>query len=240
MLRMSDQIDQLATAMSVALAEFPAIPKDSKAEIPTRTGGKYTYNYAELSAVIQITTPILSKHGLVVSQDPGIELIGTKEQTGIWTTIMHKSGQYKSAFFPIHRFDKAQEQGSEITYKRRYTLNGALGIHPEDDDDGKSATEGKPKSASAQQASPPPQQRPTNPPAQKKESPALTAMNSSQWVIPFGTKYKGKTMGEVPFKELTNYHKWLKGQAKQDGKELNEFYKHYAQLEKINSDNIPF
>jgi hypothetical protein len=126
----SNQIDQLATALAAAQGEFQAVPRS--AENPF-----FKSKYADLPAVVLAASPILSKHGLSVSQLPDFD--GANDL--LTTTILHKSGQWMQATARLH-LAKAdpQAQGSATTYMRRYAYSGALGIVTDVDDDGQAAT----------------------------------------------------------------------------------------------------
>ncbi len=117
---------ELYAALIKAQAEFPVIPKDKQA---------YNYKYADLATVISAVGAPLAKHGLCISQTmyrDGGELY-------LRTTLFHTSGEsLVSEGWKITSL-KPQEQGSLITYGRRYMLNAILGISPDDDDDGASA-----------------------------------------------------------------------------------------------------
>jgi hypothetical protein len=131
----SEQINELATALAEAQGEFPVIGKAQTAKL-----GSYSYRYADLSDLLSAVRPVLAKHGLAVSQplQSGAALI-------LETILLHKSGQWLSSAYQVERHDKPQEQGSAITYARRYALAALLGIAAEeDDDDGKAAQEAKP------------------------------------------------------------------------------------------------
>jgi len=67
------------------------------------------------------------------------------------TRIIHSSGEWIASQYPLAAYAKPQEQGSAITYARRYALGALAGLAPEDDD-GKAAQEGQrvePKSKKA-------------------------------------------------------------------------------------------
>ena len=129
----SESIKELAMSLSKAQGEFPVIPKTKVAKVRMKAGGEYTYNYADLSDIIKATSPVLSKHGLAVSQD--YVLIGDN-LLFIETALLHSSGEWKTSLCPLRLMTTPQEQGSENTYYRRYALCAALGIHAEEDDDG--------------------------------------------------------------------------------------------------------
>lgn len=62
-----------------------------------------------------------------------------KEQNknGVKCILIHKSGQrLESEIFPLKDKEKIQDEGAEITYRRRYALGSFLGIATEDDIDG--------------------------------------------------------------------------------------------------------
>lgn len=139
----SESLKELAAALSKAQGEFEAIPKNRTAEIPAKAGGKYTYRYADLADLISAVTPALSRNGLSITQSPTL----IEGRLTLETTIMHASGEWKSGFYPLQSFERAQEMGSEITYARRYTLAAMLGVHAEEDEDGNLATQGSPKNS---------------------------------------------------------------------------------------------
>ncbi len=134
----SEQINELAAALAAAQGEFPAIPKSQVVD-----AGTYTYRYADLADVLAAVRPALTKHGLAVSQplQAGATLM-------LETMLLHKSGQWLSGSYEIQRHPKPQEQGSAITYARRYAIAAILGIAAEEDDDGKAAQQAKPAKAS--------------------------------------------------------------------------------------------
>ena len=127
----SDPCDSLAAALVDALAEMPSITKDNTADIPTKTGGKYSYKYADLGSYLEQVRPVLAKHGLAVLQpvstDNGVPLVTT--------IILHNSGQHLSSTLGMKPTNSdAQSVGSAITYARRYALAATLSIATEDDD----------------------------------------------------------------------------------------------------------
>lgn len=146
MVKQSDEIDQLAAALVAIQAEVPAIPKDA-------TNPFFKSKYADLPIVMETAQPIVTKHGVAVSQDPDFD--GTHDL--LTTTLMHTSGQWKQATMRLH-LPKAdpQGQGSALTYARRYAYMAALGLVADQDDDGSAASRkaAVPKGAKAMPASP--------------------------------------------------------------------------------------
>jgi hypothetical protein len=128
------ELDQLAPAIVAFQAVVPVIPKNRTAKIPMKSGGSYSYSYADLSDMWDAVREPLKANGLAVTQ----ALVGgSTGWTGIRTTLWHKSGQHYSEVVEIPTQDRtAQEVGSQITYYKRYALGAILGISTEEDDDG--------------------------------------------------------------------------------------------------------
>jgi hypothetical protein len=134
---MTQETGKLADALAKAQAEFKAIKKDKVATVRMRkgenAGGTYTYNYADLSSVIDATKEALSKNGLAITQP--VEFQG--DRLVLHTKLLHSSGETQSCFWPLPpAHTPAQEMGSALTYARRYSMSAILGVASEDDDDG--------------------------------------------------------------------------------------------------------
>lgn len=137
MIRHTDDIADLAAALVAASAELSSVTKGREASIPTKSGGSYAYRYAALEDVLDAVRPVLTKHGLTVTQTASNR---SEDFLTISTAILHRSGQYV-VFEPLALPNgrTAQEIGSAITYGRRYHLLACLGLAASDDDDGASA-----------------------------------------------------------------------------------------------------
>ena len=130
----SDTIGKLAAAIVAAAAELEDIKREASANIPTKSGGSYSYKYATLPGILQAVRPILQKHDLAVLQNASE---GGNASVDISTMIVHSSGEYLVLdALPMPMGNTAQETGSAITYGRRYQLLAALGLAADDDDDG--------------------------------------------------------------------------------------------------------
>lgn len=116
------------------LAETP-ITKNKEVKVATRTGGTYTFRYADLDALHSAADPILAECELSVAQP-------VLPDGSLMTILGHKSGQYMMSQFQIKpKFESGpQEIGSALTYTRRYAYTSLLGIVSEDDDDGNRAS----------------------------------------------------------------------------------------------------
>lgn len=116
-----------------ALVKFqkacPAIVKD-------RTGqeGNRTYKYADLAQIMNAVLPVLSEYGLFLYQS-----FEPNGDTYLVTRIMHEGGETLESriALPIQGLHPKQA-GSAISYYRRYSIIGMLGIAA-DDDDGEAA-----------------------------------------------------------------------------------------------------
>jgi hypothetical protein len=139
----SEKIDLLAGALQKVQAELKSIKMDAHDDF-------HNNNYTTLGAIINGSRPITDKYGLVISQFPASE----GDRVGIENIIIHPaSGQWMSqrVYFPIGEekgMKSAQVAGSAISYIRRYSLAGILGIYSDEDTDGNT---GKP-AVKAQQA----------------------------------------------------------------------------------------
>jgi hypothetical protein len=147
----------IAEALAAFQAEMPAVSKSKRAEVPTKSGGRYTYTYADLASITDVAMPLLTSHGLAFTCSPrsgerGYELVAT---------LLHTSGEHIDGSLPIGG-DTPQALGSSLTYMRRYLLGCLTGIVTEDDDDGKAASAPAKRTRAAQ---PPPED---GPPAQTR------------------------------------------------------------------------
>lgn len=144
--------------------EMPTVPKTKTAKVPTKSGGQYTYTYADLAVVSAVATPLLVKHGLVYVSTPGAGERGY-ELTG---RIVHAAtGEEVSGALPLFG-TSSQDIGGSITYMRRYLMGCLTGIITDDDTDADHAP--------AQRAQ---QQDPHRPPAQRMTQQQFDAL--VQW-----------------------------------------------------------
>jgi hypothetical protein len=133
---------KVSAAFVKAQAEIEKASKD-------KTNPHFRNKYADLGAVVDAIKPALERHGLAFLQkfhhdDKGIT---------VETIIIHESGETLSngtLNVPASKMD-AQGFGSACTYARRYSLQAAFGVAPEDDD-GNAASGGTKSAASRQPA----------------------------------------------------------------------------------------
>lgn len=141
-------LDEIAAALAAFQAEMPKVAKGKTAKVPTKAGGSYSYNYADLADVVEAATPLLAKNGLSFVCLPRTREDGRYELVG---TLLHKSGQHLQGALPLAGV-QPQEIGSSLTYMRRYLLGCLTGIVTDEDDDGQIANDAAIRQHEQQQA----------------------------------------------------------------------------------------
>lgn len=122
----SDQINELATALSKAQSEIKSALKDASNPF-------YKSQYADLTSVWNAAREALNKNGLSVVQSIGCD--AHLEKSWLVTTLIHTSGQWMDGTCPlINSKGDMQGLGSAISYARRYSIAAICGVVTEDDD----------------------------------------------------------------------------------------------------------
>lgn len=145
-------IQNLAKALIKFQSEMPKIDKTSKTTVKTKGGGEYSFLYADLFEVMNKILPVLTKNGLGVAQ------VYENDEKGeyIVTILVHDSGETiesrkfvpklvsytddKGILKQEDAFNGPQEEGSYLSYLRRYCVCAMLGIVSQEDDDGNIAS----------------------------------------------------------------------------------------------------
>ena len=128
---MSAEIDQIAAALSEFQSELKQPELSKEVSVKTRTGGTYSFKYADLSSCVKAAVPAMKKAGLAVTQ---LVIGGT-----LTTLLVHKSGQWFKSELRIGNSPDYQALGSAITYLKRYSYCAILGIVADTDDDANAA-----------------------------------------------------------------------------------------------------
>jgi hypothetical protein len=120
--------------------DVPEVIKSKTASVTTKSGARYKYQYAPLQDLISAVRPKLAEHGLSVTFETQV----TKEHVLARCIVGHADGHVQTCEFVIpidleSHMNPAQQVASACTYARRYAYMSALGLSPEDDDDGASA-----------------------------------------------------------------------------------------------------
>ena len=137
----SEQFNEVAAAFAKSQLAFKPIKKNRKVKVQTKQGGAYTFEYADLGAILDMARPILASNGIAVTQNARIQRIDTgAPYIVVDTMLIHESGQY-IIYDPLEfaADGNIQANGGTITYLKRYALAAALGIATEEDDDGNAA-----------------------------------------------------------------------------------------------------
>ncbi len=129
----SEQINELAGALSKFQATVGQIKKNKKATIQMKKGGNFSYSYADLPGVLEAITKPLSEQGLALVQgchtrENGAVVLSTK--------LIHSSGQWMESSMPINaNIEDIKQLGMQITYCRRYAITAVVGICADDDNE---------------------------------------------------------------------------------------------------------
>lgn len=167
-MKTSDSIINITKALIAAQSEMPKAKKDSD-------NPYFSSKYADLAEIIDVSRPILAKHGLAIVQFPSTSIADGKVTVVLTSRILHESGEWLEdslALLPVK--SDPQAMGSCISYARRYSWQSICGIAAEDDDS--NSASGLSGKSPAQQAYDQKKAANTPPPA----PPAFTQQPTSQ------------------------------------------------------------
>lgn len=126
----------LNAALAEAKKKMPAVMVSANVEIPTKSGRKITFSYAELEQIQQLIIPVISDFGLSV-----IHRTSFNEATGalfLVSSLRHESGEYVESVLPLtFGTGDYKDMATAIAYSRRYSFLCLLDIcvvEPEDRD----------------------------------------------------------------------------------------------------------
>ena len=125
----SESIAKIAAAIVKAQSVMGNAIKDAKNPF-------FKSSYANLNAVREAVLPAMNANGISVLQ-PTIQVDG---KSFVETVLLHESGEFISSLTEVivSKLNDAQQQGSGISYARRYGLQSLANIGS-DDDDGETA-----------------------------------------------------------------------------------------------------
>jgi len=206
---MSENIDQIATALHSSLDLINNAPKTTKG---------HNYKYAPLEVVLDIIRNAYKANGLFLLQTPWTP---GEDQMGITTLITHTSGQWISSQFSIkievqRGMNLNQSCGTLLTYLRRYSAMSFNFLTAEAEDaDGISTEEKAARDLKAKEDSKKEAQA-ARTPKQKKEYSTLV-----QTLVDAAQKGNGK-LSET-YESLTNEQKQSLAQEDKDAiKEISD------------------
>lgn len=186
------------------------LTKNKSVEVETKKGGSYTYRYTELADINDYIDSIGERYYQFIERIDNDDYIMTVRQKNDIDSNPIRGCRIVQATINNDYSNPAQEQGSALTYARRYSLLMAYGLATEDDD--------------------------ANSLNKLKEQEINTKEEASNYVITFGKKHKGETLGEI-LKDDPSYIDWLFSAEKTDEiikKCINLLYTE----EKTEADNI--
>jgi len=122
-MKTSEKITNLTKAMFAFQSKVSAVKKSAN-------NPHFKSKYADLSAILEVINPILIECGLFVTQHPN--------EDSLVTTVYHaESGEWMQSnqVLRMKDFNNPQQQGSAITYARRYALASIFNLNQEESDD---------------------------------------------------------------------------------------------------------
>lgn len=133
------QEGEIYAVLAAAQAEFknPEKTKDGHVSGTSKSGNRYeyTFKYADIGDVLEILLPVLSKHGLAMTQPTEI-----RGEMLVLKTILHYNSEKIESEYPVCSLNgNHQSMGAAMTYARRYALTSLAGIAAVEDTDGAGA-----------------------------------------------------------------------------------------------------
>lgn len=132
-------------AMTQFQRRCPKIKKNKSANIVTRSGS-FSYQYADLGEIADTIKPLLGELGLAVT----FRVRSSGKSVSACCKVTHTAGHCEESGeiempIPEGGPNPAQAVGIANTYAKRYALQAALGIVPEDDTDAETGAAPKQK-----------------------------------------------------------------------------------------------
>jgi len=128
-MRTSDQINELSAALAKAQGSMKNPEKNKRATIPTKTGGGYSYDYADLPSTFDTVRKQLSENGIMHTSAPRM----VDGHYVLFSRLSHSSGQWIEAEWPLPNAQDPKQLAGSITYGTRYLFNSLCGIAGDDD-----------------------------------------------------------------------------------------------------------
>ena len=132
-MKTSEKLTNLTKALFEFQGKVTSVKKNAKND-------HFKNKYADLTSIIETINPILQECGLLVTQHPNEDVLVT--------TVYHaESGEYMQSeqVLRMRDLNNPQQQGSAITYARRYALASIFNLSQEDDDGNSAAAVKEPQ-----------------------------------------------------------------------------------------------
>jgi len=166
----SDEVGDLMRALAKAQMAFGPVKKTKKVLVRTKTGGDYSYEYADLADILEVVRKPLNEFGLVLTST-------IDDDKRLTTWLFHETGQWMRSILSLGDYNRPQDFGIDLTYSRRYMVSALLGIASEADTDGQGIGEESKPSPSAKPEPKPKPARATRKGAAKKPAPTTASVN---------------------------------------------------------------
>ena len=135
-MRESADIAKIAPALVRAQGAMENPPRNRSVQVRTQAGA-YTFRYATLDKITEMTRRVLAENGLCVLQP----IVSTDKGPALVTRLLHESGQWMECEILMPPLgNNPQSFGSAVTYLRRYSVSAMLNIAADEDDDANRAT----------------------------------------------------------------------------------------------------
>lgn len=128
-MKTSENITNLTKALFAFQGKVSSVKKSA-------TNPHFKSTYADLTSILDTINPILQECGLLVTQHPNEDVL--------ITTVYHaESGEWMQSeqVLRMRDLNNPQQQGSAITYSRRYALASIFNLNQEDDDGNAAASQ---------------------------------------------------------------------------------------------------
>ena len=130
-MRESADITKIAPSLVRAQAALENPPRNRSVQVRTQAG-TYTFRYATLDKITEMTRRALAENGLCVLQP----IVSTEKGPALVTRLLHESGQWMECEILMPPLgNNPQAFGSAVTYLRRYSISSMLNISADEDDD---------------------------------------------------------------------------------------------------------
>jgi len=122
-----DEVKEEAVRVSGLYPKLHAAKQKIGKVVKNANNPHFKKSYADINALVESVEPILLEQGLLLLQPIAEGVVST-------LIIDIETGQKAESSMRLDTNLNSQQQGSQITYYRRYTLQSLLSLQAEDDD----------------------------------------------------------------------------------------------------------
>jgi hypothetical protein len=128
-----EQLGKLYGALARAMGEFLPIDRTRTVRVQTKTGGAYTFDYAEMDEINRAIGPALKAHGLAMITP--FHRGGRDSRATLTVQLMHEAGGRIRSCFSFDAGADVKDLGGQTTYIMRYMTSKFLRLHADGDSD---------------------------------------------------------------------------------------------------------